>query len=232
MQTIDVVPVNQLGQLETEIDNGLALIREGGARIQRAIFEIKERRLWAEVRDAFEQPIYQSFTHYCEVRWGMSQTSAYEHALSGKIANELLEAGVDEDGLPSSNSHYQALDEVEPGQRADVLQQAREQSDGQPTAEDIRKAAALEVGKSYKVIDPSHHRFGDVVTIAEAKHGVGVSEDDCLFYPTQVEPTEPLPPKPTKPSIRDKAQQYRELLSRCLEYLPSELRSEIEAALS
>ncbi|MEO1444777.1 MAG: hypothetical protein AAFV46_00815 [Cyanobacteria bacterium J06635_11] len=232
MQTIDVVPVNQLGQLETEIDKGLALIREGGARIQRAIFEIKERRLWAEVRDAFEQPIYQSFTHYCEVRWGMSQTSAYEHALSGKIANELLEAGVDEDDLPSSNSHYQALDEVEPGQRADILQQAREQSDGQPTAEDIRKAATLETGQSYKVSDPSHHRFGDVVKIAEVKHGVGVSEDDCLFYPTQVEPTEPLPPRPTKPSIRDKAEKYRELLSRCLEYLPSELRSEIEAALS
>ena len=232
MQTIDVVPVSQLGQLEAEINTGLSLIREGGAKIQRAIFQIKEQRLWAEVRDAFEQPIYESFIHYCQVRWGMSQTSAYEHALAGKVANELLEAGVDESALPDANSHYQVLDEVKPGHRADVLKQAQAQSEGKPTAEVIRKAAKLEAGQSYKVTDPTHYRHGDVVQVAEVKHGIGVSEDDQPFFPTQLEATQPPPPKPSKPSIRDKAQQYRELLGRVLaEGLTPEIRSAIEAAL-
>lgn len=234
---VQATTVDRLSQLEGEIEAGLELIYRGGTKWQRALAEIRSDQLWRGVRDSFSNPIYKDFSHYCQVRWGRSARTIYEHAQAGQVAHEMIERGVSEAELPKLTAHLLELSQVAPSERAGVLQEVREANDGKVTSKAIQQAAQRvikpEIGKDYRVTAEGNPDHGKTISVVNLVGGMALDERSVPFLPAELEPVDPEPPKPKKLSLREQAERYRELLVRTLACeLTAELRSEIEAALA
>lgn len=116
---------DRLNQLETQIERSKA-------EIWAAAHAIREEKLW-------QLDGYESFEAYCKQRWGWKSTTAHENALAGEVMQSLNGIPVAE--LPRSTSAMNELNKVDPEQRTEVLQQAREANGGNPTAKAIRAVA-------------------------------------------------------------------------------------------
>ena len=234
--TIDVTAKSQLERLESEIEEGLTVIYQVGAKLQRALAEIRDQQLWKDVTDALGNPVYQTFEHYCQVRWHSARQTINDHALAGRVAAEMLAAGSTESDIPQRTSQLLALRDVEPDLRTTVLQQAREVNGGRVTAsaiERIKKVLKPEVGKSYRVVDERNPECGQVIAAVNLVGGMVLDERDVPFLPAELESLSPEPPQPQKPSLRERSEHYRALLARTLACsLPDGLRAEIETALA
>ena len=150
---VQAMELASLASLEAEIEAGHESIRQGGARIQRAIAGIKEQALWAEATDKGGKQIYGSFEHYCQVRWGIQKTEAYDRAMAGNIANQMISAGVPETLIPDGTKTLNALADVPVSERRAVLEAA--QASGEVISTAIRRIATPEVGHIYAVTEPS-----------------------------------------------------------------------------
>ncbi|NER82947.1 MAG: hypothetical protein F6K42_26000 [Leptolyngbya sp. SIO1D8] len=234
-----LIEVNNLEALEAEIEEGFRLIYQGGAQLQRAIAEIRDKRLWRDVEDGFGNPVYASFEHYCRSRWYSARQTMDEHALAGQVANEMLALGLPEAKLPRRTSQLLALKKVEPDQRLAVLETATEIGGGKPTALSIKKVASQlvkpEIGEAYRVDSPSNLHHGKTIMVSDVKSGnIAIGPGGFPFLPGELAPVNPVEvaTRISKPSLRDRVEVYRGLLTQVLEHeIDEALRGEIEAAL-
>ncbi|MEM6432279.1 MAG: hypothetical protein AAF773_00250 [Cyanobacteria bacterium P01_D01_bin.115] len=233
--TIDVTaqaiePTNLAG-FEAEIEAGHEAARMAGARIQRAIAAIRQQRLWATEIDKGGNPVYESFEHYCRVRWDIGHTVAHKNAAAGNIANEMLEVGVPESAIPSKTSHLIELGAAPPETREAVLVVARKTTDKSLRAEDIKKVAKLRIEQPYRVIEPTSPMVGKTVELDRVTSGVGYDGNNNAYLPSYLEPLQPPePPKPKPSRIQVLQALLVETLERC--DVPVDLKSRIRDALT
>lgn len=234
MQTLDIqaVQLPTLEALEDEIQQGFDVLR-------RALFQIRDRQLWAEVTDGYDNPVYESFEHYCEVRWQLGRSQANNYALAGRVEQEMLAAGASEYQLPRKVEHGIALKDVEPSDRLEVLKTAQQITGGQPTTEAIHQARKIvrpEPGQKYEVVEPSNPYHGETITANEVKGNIVMGLERAYpFLPGELRPIDPapIPTKPITPSIRERLKSCEALLHEALKcHLPSDLQARIEAVLS
>lgn len=115
----------ELERLEEVIQEGLETFIEVGQALQR----IKEERLYREDYDTWEQ--------YVKQRWGMSYTYAYRHIRAADVAASLANW---QGPVPKTEAQARPLARLDPDQRIQVWNTALEQSNGNPTAQDVQEA--------------------------------------------------------------------------------------------
>lgn len=144
-EVIPTDPSARLTQLEGDIDEGLALIEQGKARIWMAVSAIQQEELWKLPDPTRGRPNgYDTFEDYGKTRWGWERSNTFEVAAAGEVIGQLQQSGVPDSQLPTSVSQVRELKKLPPEQRPTVLQKAHEATDGKPTAAAIRAAAQPE----------------------------------------------------------------------------------------
>jgi SAM-dependent methyltransferase len=98
----------ELQALERRIETGLSAYIEAG----KALKEIRDSGLYAE---------YGTFEAYCDQRWGISRSRAYQLLKAQDVVSSL---STFVDKLPEREAHVRALAEVPEAQRAEVWQTA------------------------------------------------------------------------------------------------------------
>lgn len=125
-----------LSELESIVERGLASFIEVG----NALIEIRDAKMYGSE--------YETFEDYCNHRFDMSRSRAYQLIEATKTVSNLSTI-VDTASLPVSESHVRALQNAssDPKEQARILKKAAKDSpkdkDGKPkiTAAEIKKAA-------------------------------------------------------------------------------------------
>lgn len=225
---------NRLAELEGQIADGIDAIQRENAKLQRAIAEIHERRLWANVRDSAGNMIYASFRDYCETRWGKQRGTLYQMVEAGTVANEMLEAGATLQAIPDQTSVLRALKPVPNAQRVEVLHTAQQITGGRATESAVKQARDIvvpQVGASYRVVDEGNPNHGRTITVDRVEGEMALA-GQFPYLAGELEPVDPVPAPEPRLSLRDRCELYRQLLQRVLQSnISHHLRSDIKAAL-
>lgn len=245
MQTIDVTPGASLETLEADVKAGLHTVKQGAIQMKKALAEIRSRRLWATVLDAYDNPVYPTFTAYLKIRWGLSESYGHELAAAGEVIAELADSGMPESDIPQDVTILNELRKVGPDDRTEVLEVAKDLGGGNPKRQSIQQARHIvrpESGQQYEVVEPSNPHHGEIITANEISGSIVVDlENEYPFLPAELKPVKPTPrattfqqpataPHRTEPA--DPLKTCQGLLNECLEYeLPGELKARIHEAL-
>ena len=127
-----------LSELESIVERGLASFIEVG----NALIEIRDAKMYGSA--------YSTFEEYCNERFGISNSRAYQLIEATKTV-AVLSTIVEADSLPVTESHVRALQNAtsDPKEQAKLLKKAAKlaakDKDGKPkiTAAAIKKAAAV-----------------------------------------------------------------------------------------
>jgi hypothetical protein len=129
-------PEEQFAECERVITGGLKTFIETGE----ALAWISEARLYLLGG-------YQTFADYCERRWDMSKSRAYQLISAAEVVAALPAGGP----VPSNEAQARELAQVpDPEERAAAWQEAVQESGGKPTAAQVKEKAAP---RSRKVTD-------------------------------------------------------------------------------
>ena len=130
MTNLSLTESSTLAECECVIECGLAAIFETG----KALTKIRDLRLYRERYSTFEQ--------YCAERWNISRPRAYQLIEASSVV-ENLSTIVDKPALPTRESHARPLVALQPEQQRVAWGMALEESNGQPTANDIQRAVEV-----------------------------------------------------------------------------------------
>lgn len=129
---------SQLSELEDIIDRGLQTFYEVG----KALTIIRDEKLY--------RAGYATFEDYCEEKWQMSRAYAYRTIGAADVVKSLSPIG--DIPLPRNEAQARPLTSLEPEQRQQAWTKAVEESGGQPTAKQVRRAADTVSGAVYESI--------------------------------------------------------------------------------
>lgn len=117
----------QLAACETIIGRGIQSFFDVGNALQR----VRDCQLF--------RARYKSFADYCEERWQISRSRAYQLMESAAVVSTMVDRNPD---LPAVSNERQAraLSKVPESERADTWRDAVAQSDGKPTANAVKDA--------------------------------------------------------------------------------------------
>ncbi len=138
--------ISQLDQLEMEIYEGLELMEAGRARVWQAAAKIQAEQLYKDAG-------FKSFEDYCRIRWGWKRSNAWEIAKAGKVTNQLSEAGIAPEKLPSAVAHIRPLLKLEPERIPDVWQDLVESAEHEITTSTVETAVNQRFLSSEEVTD-------------------------------------------------------------------------------
>ena len=125
--------VDVLSELEQVIERGLKTFVEVGEALGR----IRDERLYKAEYDTFEE--------YCRERWQLSKARVYQLVNASQV-NHNLSTTVD--FLPQTESQTRPLALLEPEHQAEAWQQAVNNSNGQPTAKQVKQAVRQKPDKT------------------------------------------------------------------------------------
>lgn len=228
IKTIEVLTANE----QADLDRLEALVNGAFHEIGQAWAEIRDRRLY--------RAQYHTFEEYCADYWGKSKTQVNRLISAAAVVENLTPMGV---RLPSNERQCRPLTTLEPEQQAEVWVETLQRT-SQPTAKDVQETidrvqqrGNITPGSKVRVVEGEH--AGKEVEVKKAENGgkvvyANVNDETYPFLVGEVEVIEPAPaPAAPKPKIDLKAQNQilKDLLCRCLPYLPADLMAEVESAI-
>lgn len=130
--TTDLAPVTgaeaaTLAACEDTIECGLATFVDVG----RALLRIRDERLYRAAHGTFEA--------YCEARWQMGRTRAYQYIEASVTVSKILDTGTEP---PRVESQARELGRVPEPERAEVWAETLAATAGRPTAAAVREIAS------------------------------------------------------------------------------------------
>lgn len=115
----------ELEQCEAVIRSGLETFVEVGT----ALLTIRDKRLYKQLG-------YAAFADYCQERWDMSRSRAYQLMSAAEVVSN-LSTNVD---IPIAETHVRPLTALQPEQQREAWQKAVEDTNGKPTEKAVRAA--------------------------------------------------------------------------------------------
>jgi hypothetical protein len=119
---------------KSELERCEKAVQNGFYAMGAALLIIRDKHLY--------RADYPTFEEYCDRRWDLKQSRAYQMIESAKIVDGVADESSTNGGtLPSNERQTRALAEVEPDRRKEVWKETVQDTNGKPTSAAIAKKA-------------------------------------------------------------------------------------------
>lgn len=165
--TGEIEPLTDTEQTRLRVEE--AVVERGlhtFVQVGKALAAIRDERLYRQAHGTFEA--------YCEARWGLSRSRAYQLIDSAVITTTV--STIVDTPLPANEGQARELTGLDPETAAEVMREAGRVTAGKPTAEAIREARTAVAspmgdiqGERVDERDPVRNPVAEALTEAKAR---------------------------------------------------------------